>query len=100
MLKKIVASVGLSLSIASHAGNMGCPDGGCEDLGDWDFGIEALYLKPQYNGMFAYIGHYSYRQGSNSYYTTEYIEYDQKSKFGFILEGSYHNSAVDDYNLN
>ncbi len=100
MLKKLAVCLGLSLSINAFAGGMGCPDGGCNDVGDWDFGFEALYLKPQYNGMFSYIGFYSYQPSVNSTYITEYLEYDQKWHFGFIVEGSYHMTAADDYNLN
>ena len=107
-LKKTAVAVLAFGSSAVFAGTMGpvCAPGNvtvpCASQA-WDFGVQALYLKPSYSA-------YQYNQVSSNTVTgpngavttTNYNENDNSNNWGwgFKLEGSYHFSTGNDLNLN
>ena len=107
-LKKTAVAVLAFGSSAVFAGTMGpvCAPGNvtvpCASQA-WDFGAQALYLKPSYSA-------YQYNQVSSNTVTadgigvrsTNYNENNNSNNWGwgFKLEGSYHFSTGNDLNLN
>lgn len=91
-VKKTACAVLMVGSTAAFAGTMGpvCAPGAvtvpCEQQA-WDFGIQALYLKPATNNHMAY-------------YSVDRDDFNQDWGWGFKLEGSYHFNTGNDLNLN
>ena len=106
-LKKTAIALLAFGSSAVFAGTMGpvCAPGAvtvpCESTA-WDFGAQALYLKPSYNGFTP--GALGLERtgtgvaGSTTYYNT--VKTPNNWDWGFKLEGSYHFRTGNDLNLN
>lgn len=98
-LKKTALVVFMSASSVSFSGTMGalCQPGNvtvpCPSTA-WDFGIQALYLKPSYSANTAFVGFIlnGNRQIRN--------EFKSDWNWGFKLEGSYHFNTGNDVNIN
>lgn len=97
--KKTAYAVLVVGSSAAFAGTMGplCAPGAttvpCEKQA-WDFGVQALYLKPNTNN------HRAYFASSTSAQTTMYADLAEDWGWGFKLEGSYHFNTGNDVNVN
>jgi|GEM_PF-458979 len=110
-LKKTAIAVLAFGSSAVFAGTMGpvCAPGAvtvpCESTA-WDFGAQALYLKPSYNGLGQFgLGAASTSTAAVGTPSTTTGFYDNANNagnwgWGFKLEGSYHFRTGNDLNLN
>ena len=108
--KTALAVLALSSSTA-FAGSMGpvCMAGSvtvpCANNG-WDVGVQALYLKPSYNGSLSWGGAnvntiITINSGVESEVTSNNpVENNSAWKWGFKLEASYHFRTGNDLNLN
>lgn len=99
-VKKTAAILMTLSSSLSFAGTMGpvCKPADatvpCESTA-WDFGIQALYLKPAYDADFGYDAVRASRNGR-----VYFEDYNPNWGWGFKLEGSYHFSTGNDVNIN
>ncbi len=94
-IKKIIGTILLLNSSGLFAANL---DTVClTQCGSaaWDFGIQALYLKPSYSGEYAYL---------NDTRVSPHVDrrnaLEANWDWGFKLEGSYHFNPNNDLNLN
>lgn len=69
----------------------------CVNTG-WDFGVQALYLRPSYSGSMGWVGVNTTFGGQ--FLPTTRIENTPEWAWGFKLEGSYHFNTGNDLNLN
>lgn len=105
--KKIVMAMLALSGSAAFAGTMGpaCVEGNvtvpCASSA-WDFGVQALYLKPAFSDRLAWAGARTADTdtGTTSTNTESMVENDLKWRWGFKLEGSYHFDTGNDLNLN
>tara|TARA_R110002126_G_scaffold1051_1_gene6399 strand:+ start:21539 stop:22507 length:969 start_codon:yes stop_codon:yes gene_type:complete len=97
-LNKFVMAVLVLSSTTVFSGTMGSSckavdaTTACEGA-SWDFGARALYLSSAYSD-----GDYRYAAMNNI--TGQYEDFDQKTGWGFYLEGSYHYNTDSDVSLN
>jgi hypothetical protein len=103
-LKKTAVAVLAFGSSAVFAGSMGpvCTPGNvtvpCASTA-WDFGVQALYLKPSFSG-YGYANETHSNPVDKLDTTTTYNKQPYNWGWGFKLEGSYHFSTGNDLNLN
>ncbi len=68
----------------------------CERAG-WEFGVQALYLRPSYSSAMSWVG---VNTNFGTPFVTTRIENTPEWAWGFKLEGAYHFSTGTDLNLN
>lgn len=102
-LKPITSVFFALLSNVAIAGSMG-PSCVADDVttpcvrSGWDFGVQALYLRPSYSSALSWVGVNT--TSSTTYLSTIGVESNPKWGWGFKLEGAYHFSSGNDLNLN